>query len=38
LALEKPTNNIAAKIQVLAWNGSAWYVCAETAWVYLVTK
>ncbi|MQM26146.1 hypothetical protein GFD30_11270 [Glycomyces sp. NEAU-7082] len=33
-ANHKPANNIAAKIQVLAWNGSAWYVCAETAWVY----
>lgn len=34
LALEKPTNQIAAKIVVMAWNGSAWYVCAETAWLY----
>ncbi|MCC3765922.1 hypothetical protein K3N28_22950 [Glycomyces sp. TRM65418] len=33
-AYERPVNYIASRIEVMAWNGSAWYLCAETSWVY----
>jgi hypothetical protein len=34
LALAKPPGHIASKVVVMAWNGSAWYVCAESSWLY----
>ncbi|GAA2272881.1 hypothetical protein GCM10009853_028360 [Glycomyces scopariae] len=31
---DRPGGYIAAKIEVYAWNGSAWYLCAYTDWAY----